>query len=98
MADGSSREGAQARGPALAHYGENYGGHEKAAEILKDVQSRIEKLAADGGKDVAPLVDPLFTKLERAHALLHAARPLDRGSAGNRNRNSFRAPSGRPPS
>jgi len=46
------------------------GKFKEAADVLKDVQSRMEKLATEGGKDVAPLVDPLFAKLERAHALL----------------------------
>lgn len=46
------------------------GKFKESAEVIKDVQARLEKLVADGGKDVEPLVDGIFAKLERAHALL----------------------------
>lgn len=45
------------------------GKHAESAEIVKDVQAKVEKLAASD-KSLAPFLDPLYTKLERAHALL----------------------------
>lgn len=46
------------------------GKFKESADVLKDVQGRLEKLVAEGGADITPLVEPLFGKLERAHALL----------------------------
>lgn len=66
------REESRELGQAITKAGTLFkdGKFKEAADILKDVQSRMDKLVADGGKDVVPLVDPLFAKLERAHALL----------------------------
>lgn len=66
------REESRELGLAITKAGGLYkdGKLKEAADLLKDVQGRLEKLSTDGGKDVLPLVDPLFGKLERAHALL----------------------------
>ena len=45
------------------------GKHSESAELVKDVQGKVEKLAASD-QALGPFLDALFGKLERAHALL----------------------------
>lgn len=46
------------------------GKHQDAAAAIRDVQARMEKLLADGGKEMIPLLESLHARLVRAHALL----------------------------
>ncbi|MFM7845495.1 MAG: c-type cytochrome domain-containing protein [Planctomycetota bacterium] len=46
------------------------GKFKESADVVKDVQGKVETLAASGKRDLLPLIDPLYGKLERAHALL----------------------------
>ncbi|MFO0904848.1 MAG: c-type cytochrome domain-containing protein [Pirellulales bacterium] len=45
------------------------GKHAESADLVKEVQGKVEKLAASD-KALAPFLEALFGKLERAHALL----------------------------
>jgi len=45
------------------------GKHQESADLVKEVQGKVEKLAASD-KGLANFLDPLYAKLERAHALL----------------------------
>ena len=46
------------------------GKFKESADVIKDVQDKLDKLSTAGGKDLLPQLEALFTKLERAHALL----------------------------
>ncbi|HND50924.1 MAG TPA: hypothetical protein PLV92_00950 [Pirellulaceae bacterium] len=66
------REEARTLSVALTRAGNLFkeGKFKESADAVKDVQSKVEKLATTGGRDVMPLIEPLVGKLERAHALL----------------------------
>src|SRR5687768_4886299 len=41
-----------------------------SAELVRDVQAKMDQLVTSGGKDVLPLLDGLYGRLAKAHALL----------------------------
>ncbi len=68
----AQRQEAKALEAAVNKAGNLYkdGKFKEAGVIIRDVQERMNKLAAEGGKDVAPLLDTVYSRLLKAHALL----------------------------